>query len=146
MDSISIPISLVGTVVTGMFAASATIYGIIASRRLSDAQASSELSGAWKETVSEMRIELKRLRERIDRSEEKYEDCKIKQSLFEESLSRNEEELNRTKFKLSLAEETIDIALDWMNDYTPLLRKAGIEPLNIDRLKFRGDNEPEGEV
>jgi hypothetical protein len=140
--SVSIPINLIGTVLTGLIAAAATIYGILASRKKDNAEATSEMSNAWKVTVVELREEIKRLRERVEESEKKNEDAKIKMSLLEQKLTNNERELEKTIFQLGLAKETIDVALSWMNEYAPALKRAGIEPLDVDRLKFRGEKEP----
>lgn len=57
----------------------------------------------------------------------------------QERMRSLEKENAKLQDKLGLAKTMLDTAMEWMNEYTPALKAAGIEPLDIDPPKFRGE-------
>ena len=134
MDSVQVPYSLIATIGSGLIAFAATVYATIMSRRKDEAEANLNMSGAWSETVQEMRQEITRLHTRVEALEAK--DAKNRKTIHE-----MEDQMRQMKLHLDMAESILDMVLEWTNTYTPALKKAGIEPINVDELRFRGDDD-----
>ncbi len=140
---VTIPNNLIAMVISGLVTAVLTVTGILASRKKEKADATVGMSVAWQTTITEMRTEIDRLYERVDVLEERDSVNRETIRRLEDNGRETERSLEKTRFKLGLAEANLDIAMDWMNEYTPALHAAGIEPLDISDLKFRGDDSTE---
>ena len=140
-DNVTLSPTLIGIIITGFLGLVTTIIGILASRQGEKAEAAVGMSSAWAETMQELRSEVARLHTRVDKQEERERKNRDTIRNLEDKLTKTERKLDKAQFQLDLAESNLSIAMDWMNEYTPALNKAGIEPLDISNLKFRGDDD-----
>ena len=144
-SDVNIPSNLLGMVIAGLIGVVTTVLGIMASRRKEKAEASSKVVDSSVALLEKYEISVDRLHTRIDVLEKRDVENRDLIHTLSNNLDRNERELEKTKLKLGHAEEMLDMALEWMNEYTPALKEAGIEPLDADDLKFRGEEPSTGD-
>ncbi len=78
------------------------------------------------------------------RQHEKTTDERLRSMLhdliaLEQNHKKQKEELKETSRLLQLYRDNLDMLMEWVNQYTPALRKAGIEPPDIESMRFRGE-------
>jgi histidyl-tRNA synthetase len=90
----------------------------------------------------------KELDEERERRRKYEEDTEYRFDCFNKSLANTQDKIRtleqenaNLQEKLGMARSILDNAIDWMNEYTPALKAAGIEPLDIDPPVFRGSDD-----
>lgn len=88
-----------------------SIVGFISTRRKNSIEADVLVSGEWQKLYREM----------------------------EKRLKEAEAEIKETKLALELVQGDLAMLIGWVNDYTPALKEAGIDPPDVDNIQFRGE-------
>ena len=101
-----------------------------------------EMYDRQKVHLDEVKAELKEVRQKMQALRDANVELRTQMAAIKLDLEMANDELKDTKQTLDNALTEIDLVLTWTNEYTPALKKAGIEPLDVSRLKFRGGDEP----
>jgi len=85
-----------------------------------------------------LRTMLSELHQRLFEVEKENEALRGELAQTKLELARAIADLAKTRLDVDLYKSHLETVMTWVNEYTPALKKAGIEPPEIDDLQFRG--------
>ena len=146
--------TIVAALVMSVASIITSIMGIIGQRRKTTAEARDtetdsevKISGVTLEMydrqkvhMDEIKAELKEVRGQMRDLRDANVELRTKMAGLQVELELANDDLKDTQRTLDNALTEIDLVLAWTNEYTPALKKAGIEPLDTSGMRFRGND------